>query len=262
MSQPSGFGSAEPAVLACRNLRRSYGTRRVLAGLDLEVARGEFVCVIGRSGAGKSTLLRILAGLDDAFTGEVRIVDRIAVMFQDARLLPWQRVGVNVTLGLRGSNARAVAEAGAAALGEVGLRSRDRAWPRELSGGELQRVAIARALVRNPEMLLLDEPFAALDALTRIDMQALLAGVVAVHGAAVLLVTHDVDEAIVLADRVLTLDHGRVISDLPVELPRPRERTSRGFVALREDLLHSLHSPHRPDADMEGSAPLERGFGD
>ncbi|WP_202870946.1 ABC transporter ATP-binding protein [Kribbella pratensis] len=224
-------------MITATRIRRSYGDRAVLAGVDLSVDRGEFVAVIGRSGAGKTTLLRILAGLDDEFLGEVAISPRLSVMFQDARLLPWQRVATNVTLGLRGGEAPA---AGARALAEVGLANRGRAWPRELSGGEVQRVALARALVRSPEVLLLDEPFGALDALTRSQMHTLLADLVGRHATTTLLVTHDLNEALVLADRVLTMNGGVVTHELPVPAPRPRDRDTAQVAALRARLLTSL----------------------
>jgi sulfonate transport system ATP-binding protein len=146
-----------------RGLRRDYGARTVLRDLDLDIAPGEFVALIGRSGTGKSTLLRALAGLDRAVTGELEVTGTAAVAFQEPRLLPWKRVRDNVTLGLAGAEDRA-----RDALREVGLEAHAGAWPVTLSGGEAQRVALARALVREPRLLLLDEPFAALDALTRI----------------------------------------------------------------------------------------------
>jgi sulfonate transport system ATP-binding protein len=229
-----------PPVLNAAGLRRSYGDRAVLSEVDLTVGRGEFVCLIGHSGAGKTTLLKILAGLDDAFCGQVTICSRPGLMFQDARLLPWQRVAANVTLGLRGSDVAAV---GAQALEEVGLESRGRAWPRELSGGEVQRVALARALVRKPDLLLLDEPFGALDALTRAQMQELLGTVIRRHATATLLVTHDLDEAIQLADRVLTLADGRMSDEVRVTMPHPRTRETPQFTALRGRLLAGLQLP-------------------
>jgi sulfonate transport system ATP-binding protein len=235
------------SVLTATGLRRSYGAREVLSGVDLTVGRGEFVCVIGHSGAGKTTLLRILAGLDDEFSGRVTIADRVGLMFQDARLLPWQRAATNVTLGLRRNDA---VVAGERALTEVGLESRGRAWPRELSGGEVQRVALARALVREPELLLLDEPFGALDALTRAQMHLLLGTVARRRATAALLITHDLDEAIGLADRVLTLASGRVSDQVDVTFPHPRERDSAQFGELRRRLLASL----RP-APVPGRTP-------
>ncbi len=209
----------------------------MLAGVDLTLQPGEFVAVLGRSGTGKSTLLRILAGLDPVFDGEVDVPERRAVVFQEPRLLPWKRVIDNVRLGLERADGRAAADA---ALDEVGLAGHRRAWPKTLSGGEAQRVALARALVRQPDLVLLDEPFGALDALTRIKMHALLQELCRRHRPAVLLVTHDVDEAILLADRVVVLDGGHVTVDVPVALPAPRRRGDHAFSELRSRLLAAL----------------------
>ena len=224
------------AVLAT-GVRRDFGERAVLSGLDLTVDDGEFVALLGRSGTGKSTLLRILAGLDPSYQGDVLVPERRAVVFQDPRLLPWQRVLPNVSLGLRSPGLRALS---LGALAEVGLRDHARAWPVTLSGGEAQRVALARALVREPQLMLLDEPFGALDALTRSRMQLLLQELCARHRPAVLLVTHDVDEAILLADRVLVLDRGVIGFAAAVTLDRPRDPGSPAFTALRRQLLTEL----------------------
>jgi sulfonate transport system ATP-binding protein len=217
--------------------RRSFGDQVVLDGLDLVVPRGQFVALLGHSGSGKSTLLRALAGLDPEADGMVRVVRSPAVVFQSPRLLPWRRVLANVVFGLRAADA---AERGRAALGEVGLESKADAWPRTLSGGEAQRVALARALVREPRLLLLDEPFGALDALTRLKMYGLLRDLWERHRPAVLHVTHDVDEAVLLADRVLVLTDGKISLDLPVTLEAPRSRSVEGFAALRSRLLAEL----------------------
>ncbi|WP_084495949.1 ABC transporter ATP-binding protein [Nocardia shimofusensis] len=226
-------------VVRIRELSRGFGDRTVLRDIDLEIARGEFVALLGRSGSGKSTLLRALAELDENVTGsgELSVPTERAVVFQDSRLLPWTRVLDNVILGLGGKGA---AERGKAALAEVGLAGREKAWPRELSGGEQQRVALARSLVREPKLLLADEPFGALDALTRIKMHALLQDLCAEHKPAVLLVTHDVDEAVVLADRVLVLDDGVLSTDLRVDVPRPRRHSDPEFIRAREVLLNAL----------------------
>ncbi|MBH0780151.1 ABC transporter ATP-binding protein [Nocardia sp. NEAU-351] len=227
------------SVVRLRKLSRGFGERVVLRDIDIDIARGEFVALLGRSGSGKSTLLRALAELDHDVpgSGELTVPAERAVVFQDSRLLPWSRVLENVTLGLRGSDADA---RGRTALAEVGLAGRERAWPKELSGGEQQRVALARSLVREPRLLLADEPFGALDALTRIKMHALLQVLCAEHKPAVLLVTHDVDEAVLLADRVLVLDEGRITLDRRVDLPRPRRHGDPEFVRLREALLAGL----------------------
>jgi sulfonate transport system ATP-binding protein len=236
---------AAPAVVPpgvavdVRGLGRRFGDRAVLAGVDLTIAPGEFVALLGRSGSGKSTLLRALAGLDGDYDGTALVPRSRAVVFQEHRLLPWGRALANVTVGLpRGA---ATDEAGRAALREVGLGDHLRAWPATLSGGEAQRVALARALVRQPELLLLDEPFGALDALTRIRMHALLQDLCARHRPAVLLVTHDVDEAVTLADRVLVLADGRIAHDERVRLgDGARVRSDPAFAELRGRLLAEL----------------------
>jgi sulfonate transport system ATP-binding protein len=216
---------------------RSFGTRRVLAGLDLHIEPGEFVALLGASGSGKSTLLRIVAGLDREATGAVDVPGAKAVVYQEHRLLPWQRVWRNVGLGLRRPGRRDLA---LAALAEVGLRERADAWPLTLSGGESQRAALARALVRRPDLLLLDEPFASVDALTRLKVQGLVARLWEQHRPAVLLDTHDVEEALLLADRVLVLEQGRIGFEASVDLPRPRAIESPRFGALRRELLARL----------------------
>jgi sulfonate transport system ATP-binding protein len=234
--------TTEPAAaLAVRRLVRRFGAHVVLDGIDLDVAPGEFVALMGRSGSGKSTLLRAAAGLDHEVegAGDVRTPSKRAVVFQDARLLPWARVIDNVILGLDVEPSKARAR-GRTALAEVGLAGRERAWPIELSGGEQQRAALARSLAREPELLLADEPFGALDALTRIRMHRLLHELCDRHRPAVLLVTHDVDEAVVLADRVLVLAGGRIAAEQRIELPKPRSHGDPGFVRHRELLLDAL----------------------
>ncbi|MGX7672114.1 ABC transporter ATP-binding protein [Plantactinospora sp. DSM 117369] len=226
-------------VVRVRGLTRRFGGRTVLDGLDLEIGENEFVALLGRSGSGKSTLLRALAGLDPDVAGEglVDVPGNSSVIFQDARLLPWQRVLANVVLGSTGA---AAYRRGQERLAEVGLAGRERAWPHQLSGGEQQRVALARALVGEPRLLLADEPFGALDALTRIRMHGLLRELCERHRPAVLLVTHDVDEAVALADRVLVLEEGRITVDTPIELPAPRQHRHPGFLEHRERLLAAL----------------------
>jgi sulfonate transport system ATP-binding protein len=226
----------QPAVTALQ-VRRVFGDRVVLDGIDLQLAPGEFVTLLGRSGSGKSTLLRALAGLDPEFEGVIDVPPNRAVVFQEPRLLPWKRVLANIVVGLKGGN---VTQRARDAISEVGLASHEQAWPKTLSGGEAQRVALARALVRQPELLLLDEPFGALDALTRIKMHTLLQTLIKRHQPAVLLVTHDVDEAILLADRVLVLDGGRITVDVPVDIPTPRMRRDDEFGILRSLLLDAL----------------------
>jgi sulfonate transport system ATP-binding protein len=228
---------ADATVVSVRNLSRKFNGRSILDGVDLRVAPGQIVALIGRSGSGKSTLLRVLAGLDRGATGEFDVPSRVSVAFQDARLLLWKRVRENVALGLRGEGRLEVAEA---ALAEVGLDDHLRAWPLTLSGGETQRVSLARALVREPELLLLDEPFGALDALTRLAMHDLVLALWQRHRPAILLVTHDVDEALALADRVVLLADGRIAHEEPVALPRPRERDHPDLAHKRIRLLNEL----------------------
>ncbi|HVK42874.1 MAG TPA: ABC transporter ATP-binding protein [Phenylobacterium sp.] len=226
-------------TVSIRNLVRRFTLKGVLNGIDLDIQRGEFVALLGRSGSGKSTLLRALADLDREATGsgEIIVPAKISVVFQDARLLPWKRVLDNVVLGLDGADAR---RRGERALAEVELAGREASWPYELSGGEQQRVALARSLVREPELLLADEPFGALDALTRIRMHVLFRKLSAAHDPAILLVTHDVDEAVELADRVVVLDDGKIAADLAIDLPASGEERRLRVATLRRQLLTSL----------------------
>jgi sulfonate transport system ATP-binding protein len=236
---PEAGGGAAARV---RDLTRWFGDLAVLRNLDLDIEAGEFVALIGRSGSGKSTLLRALAGLDQEVTGEVTVGGSTAVAFQEPRLVPWKRVRANVRLGLRPADAGQAdaGQAAAAALEEVGLTGRAEAWPLTLSGGEAQRASLARALVRQPRLLLLDEPFSALDALTRIAMHALVLRLWERHQPAVLLVTHDVDEALALADRVLVLADGQIGFGCQIQAPRPRDRNHGELVSLRTRLLAEL----------------------
>jgi sulfonate transport system ATP-binding protein len=228
-------------VVVARDIRKTFGDQHnkpVIDGLSLDIRAGEFVAMLGRSGSGKSTFLRALGALDGQFEGSVRVPERRAIVFQDPRLLPWQRVLNNVAIGLPATSA--VRDKARSALGEVNLIDKARVWPRTLSGGEAQRVALARALVREPELLLLDEPFGALDALTRIKMHGLLLALCSRHKPAVLLVTHDVDEAILLADRVVVLTDGVISLDVEVSVPTPKARDSHEFATLRRRLLAEL----------------------
>ncbi|WP_236024657.1 ATP-binding cassette domain-containing protein [Arenibaculum pallidiluteum] len=238
--------------IALLGVRRSFGPREVLRGIDLAVEAGQFVAVVGPSGCGKSTLLRLLNGIDAPDGGRIAFERPTAarIMFQEARLLPWARVADNVAVGLGprrkepGAPARVLE-----ALAAVGLSGREADWPAALSGGQRQRVALARALVSEPGFLALDEPFGALDALTRIGMQSLLERVWREQGFTAVLVTHDVSEALALADRVLLIEEGRIALDLPVDLPRPRRRGSVALAALEERILRILLRQDRDQPD-------------
>lgn len=224
-------------VVEASGLRKAFGEHVVMNDLSLSIASGEFVALLGKSGCGKTTLLRTLAGLDDVDAGNLKTPSARTVVFQEHRLLPWLRAWRNVALGLKHDDNRERAQA---ALTEVGLAHHQNAWPVTLSGGEAQRVALARALVREPALLLLDEPFAALDALTRIKMHALVRALIERHRPAVLLVTHDVDEAIALADRVLVMREGRIAVEHQIDDTGGRDRHSSAFVDLRSALLRAL----------------------
>lgn len=231
-------------ALTARALSKRYGTRTVLNQAQLHIEPGEFVAIVGRSGCGKSTLLRLVAGLEIATTGTLHIDQRevsglreaTRIMFQDARLLPWKRVIDNVALGLE----KADRDRADRVLKQVGLAERGNDWPARLSGGQRQRVALARALVHEPDLLLLDEPLGALDALTRIEMHTLIETLWQRNGFTALLVTHDVQEAVALADRVVLIEDGAIALDLAVDLPRPRHRGDAAFAALQERLLNRV----------------------
>ena len=229
------------------NVNKFYGNRRVLDDISLEVRANEIVALLGRSGCGKSTVLRVLAGLSDDHVGNREVSGAPAVAFQEPRLFPWRDVLTNVQYGLtRTALSREAARARSElALAEIGLTDHAQSWPLTLSGGQAQRVSLARALVAEPELLLLDEPFGALDALTRLSMRSLLLDLWRRHGFGVLLVTHDVDEAIELADRVLVLEQGRVAHSITIESPRPApsERTAK-HDQYRADLLDKLGVRH------------------
>lgn len=211
---------------------------RVLDHLSLNIQPGEFVALLGSSGSGKSTLLRILTGLDEGFQAtHFEAPNVVSVAFQEARLLPWLPVWRNVILNLPGTDLRAKA---LQSLSEVGLEHKAEAWPLTLSGGQAQRVSLARALAREPELLLLDEPFGALDALTRRSMQALVLELWQRHGFSTLLVTHDVDEALLMADRVLVLDAGSIRANITLDEPRPRRLSTHSLELTRNQLFQAL----------------------
>jgi sulfonate transport system ATP-binding protein len=235
--------------ITLRGVTKRFGATQVLRGIDLHVPAGQFLAIVGKSGCGKSTLLRILAGLDEQTEGRVVLggdeaADRMhlaRLMFQEPRLLPWARVLSNVEVGLGRDRGRGDATARATdTLTAVGLRDRAQDWPTVLSGGQKQRVALARALVSSPRFLALDEPLGALDALTRIEMQGLLARVWHDQGFTAVLVTHDVAEALTLADRVVLIEDGRIALDLPVPLPRPRRRGLVDLAMMEEQVLRHL----------------------
>jgi sulfonate transport system ATP-binding protein len=226
-------------VVQVRGLRRVFGARTVLHDISLEIAPEEFLVIVGKSGCGKSTLLRALGGLDNGWQGHLDVRGQVAFGFQDARLLPWVSVWENVVFGIDGARAERQARA-MQALAAVGLAEHAQDWPRMLSGGEAQRVALARSLVRSPALLLLDEPFGALDALTRLHMHALVHGLWRDQGFAVALVTHDIEEAVLLADRIAVLDRGCIADIYAVEGDRPRLRTNVRFEAARRRALQGL----------------------
>jgi sulfonate transport system ATP-binding protein len=233
--------------LLINGVTKRYGQRTILHDVQLHIPSGQFVAVVGRSGCGKSTLLRLLAGLEHASQGELlagraplhQARDDIRLMFQEARLLPWKRVIDNVGLGLRGDWRPDAHQA----LEAVGLSPRANDWPAALSGGQKQRVALARALIHHPGLLLLDEPLGALDALTRIEMQGLIESLWLQQGFTVVLVTHDVSEAVTLADRVILIEEGQVGLDITIDLPRPRRRGSARLAELEAQVLERILTP-------------------
>ena len=224
---------------------KAFGERRILRHFNLDVPPGQFLAVVGRSGGGKSTLMRLIAGLDLPTRGRVQVdsvpvqgIDaRVRLLFQDARLVPWQRVLGNVGIA-RGDGWEARAQT---ALADVGLADRAHEWPSVLSGGQQQRVALARALVSHPGVLLLDEPFGALDALTRIEMHRLTERIWQEHGFTTVLITHDVAEAVALADRVVVLKDGEIALDVPVPFARPRrELADPAAASLQAEILAAV----------------------
>ncbi len=240
--------SSAGAAIALRGVSKSFGTHRVLYDIDLDIEAGSFVAIVGRSGCGKSTLLRLLSGLDRQSTGSI-VVDRqtqgwrdvVRLMFQEPRLLPWQRVTDNVEVGLtHARDRRERRQQAEEALAQVGLDGRGRGWPAVLSGGQKQRVALARALVSHPKLLLLDEPLGALDALTRIEMQGLVESVWQDKRFTAIVVTHDVAEAVALADRILLLEDGKVALDVAVDLPRPRRHGDPSAARIEGRILDRL----------------------
>ncbi|RTE10232.1 ATP-binding cassette domain-containing protein [Paenibacillus whitsoniae] len=234
-----------------RHMSKKFDQTPVLSGIDFHIEPGEFVAIVGRSGCGKSTLLRLIAGLEQPSDGSISLDNRThvrttpdtRVLFQEARLLPWKKVIDNVRIAAPDKN-KASAEA---ALEEVGLLERAKQWPSVLSGGQKQRVALARALVSRPRLLLLDEPLGALDALTRIEMQQLIERLWSEQGFTTVLVTHDISEAVALADRVLLIEDGRIAQDTRITLARPRERDN-GFIYFENLILNRVLKKELTDA--------------
>jgi sulfonate transport system ATP-binding protein len=248
---PTPTRSREGAqTVRLRKFVRRYGDNTIIDGLNLDLYAGEFVSLLGRSGSGKTTLLRTLAGIDDSRGQDVTVPCARAVVFQDARLMPWKSVWRNVAIGLKGNCVRERSEA---ALREVELGHRVDAWPLTLSGGEAQRAALARALVREPKLLLMDEPFAALDALTRLKMHDLVLDLWRTHKPTVMLVTHDVNEAIALSDRILVLDKGRIVAEERIDAERGSHRLEL-VRDLRRILLEYLdgESTAKPASILRG----------
>ncbi|MBV9388903.1 MAG: ABC transporter ATP-binding protein [Chroococcidiopsidaceae cyanobacterium CP_BM_ER_R8_30] len=237
--------------LRLKGLRKVFQTQKVLQGIELEVSPGEFVAIVGQSGCGKSTLLRLISGLVPPTSGSIELDGErsdqlnsdVRMMFQEPRLLPWQSVLDNIELGLVGQRADSLGilrHKARQVLAAVGLSDRAKDWPAVLSGGQRQRVSLARALVSKPRLLLLDEPLGALDALTRVEMQQLLEHLWQAQGFTAFLITHDAEEAVALADRVVLIQNGRVALDIPVKLPRPRQRGNAAFVKTVETLIHRI----------------------
>ena len=236
------------AEILIEQLHKFYGDVNVLKDLDLHIAAGEFVAIVGRSGCGKSTLLRLVADLEQPSYGEIKFKslrnfregitsNDIRVMFQDPRLLPWKNILSNVQLGLNKTHFPKATQL----VEKVGLKEKATLWPSQLSGGQRQRVALARALSHTPRILLLDEPLGALDALTRLDMQSLIEKLWLEQGFTTILVTHDVSEAVQLADRIILLDKGRIAQQFNVDLPRPRQK-GMAFTTLEQQVLNAVLS--------------------
>jgi sulfonate transport system ATP-binding protein len=248
---------ASGSHIVIRNLSKSFGTFQVLKEINLEINPGEFVAVVGKSGCGKSTLLRLLSGLDRPTEGQIYIDGQplrglnpfARVMFQDSRLLPWRQVLDNVTLGLKHQSQ----QRGQWALQEVGLADRANRWVTQLSGGQRQRVALARALVSQPRLLLLDEPLGALDALTRLEMQNLIETLWQEQQFTAFLVTHEVEEAVYLADRVIVIEEGEISLNLPITLPRPRNQINVEFAEIKARILDQILGKRRQPAPSVSS---------
>ncbi|MEK3764305.1 MULTISPECIES: ATP-binding cassette domain-containing protein [unclassified Solibacillus] len=241
----------EAIQIDIKNLKKSFGPKEILHDISISFDKGEFIAIIGKSGSGKSTLLRLVASLEEITAGELlfdgvpatKSEANVKMMYQDSRLLPWKKVIDNVGLGLTG-DWKAKAEE---ALNKVGLLPLKDEWPSTLSGGQKQRVALARALIHEPSLLMLDEPLSALDALTRIEMQNLIENIWEKNNFTALLVTHDVGEAVRLADRIILIEDGQIAYDEKVNAPRPRKLTNPALIELEEKILNRLmHGEEEP----------------
>ena len=239
----------KPVSLRLRGIEKDFGGNKVLRGIDLDIPAGQFIAIVGKSGCGKSTLLRILMGLEEKSGGTIDFHNEEGrdaqpnsrIVFQEPRLLPWLDVSGNVAVGLGdGVPANESRVRARSALKEVQLAEKSKEWPSRLSGGQRQRVALARSLVSKPDFLALDEPLGALDALTRISMQQLLSRVWREQGFTAVLVTHDVAEAVNLADRVIVLDQGRITLDIPVPFAHPRKHGTAGLAEIEGQLLSAI----------------------
>lgn len=228
-------------ALQAENISKSYGTKQALATTSLSFAEHSFTCIVGRSGCGKTTLLRLLGALEVADSGSVRLAQakRLATVFQEARLMPWLTVAENIMLAAKADNSleqQSLPEL----LEQLGLTGCEQLYPHELSGGMAQRVALGRTLFYNPDVILMDEPFSALDYFTRQGLQQTLLKLFANERKTIIFVTHDVEEALLLADRILIMDNSTVKNDVPVTLPRPRQAADTAFQLLRQKILQAL----------------------
>ncbi|MED3623545.1 ABC transporter ATP-binding protein [Bacillus thermocopriae] len=260
MSKGCRVVAIEQPIVKLLNIRKDFGEKEVLRKIDLQIHQGDFIAIVGKSGCGKSTLLRILAGLEAPTSGrllvngeEWRGRNRLAkIMFQDGRLLPWKNVYDNVAIGLKEESQKQQIEQ---ILQQVGLGDRLHSWPSELSGGQKQRVALARALIHEPKLLLLDEPLGALDALTRIEMHELIEKLWKEKQLTAILVTHDVEEAVALANRVVIIEEGRIALEVPVRLPYPRHRDHPLFMKLVNQILNKILGNKRMTVESNSNLP-------
>ena len=228
-------------VLEAENISKKYGTKQALAQTSLSFAEHSFTCIVGRSGCGKTTLLRVLEGLEEADSGRVQLADgkRLAPVFQEARLMSWLTVAENITLAKRVDKSLDSTKL-PELLEQLGLSGCEHLYPHELSGGMAQRVALGRTLFYNPDIILMDEPFSALDYFTRQGLQQTLLELYAAEHKTIIFVTHDVEEALLLADRIIIMDNSTVKNELLVTLPRPRQAADTDFQLLRKKILQAL----------------------